>query len=185
MPSNSSIAQIGWKAKNFSLPSISGTVVSYNEIKRKNGTLIAFICNHCPYVVDILPRMISDFKKLEALEVGVVAIMSNDSKQYPEDSFENMKIFANKNKFFFNYLYDESQDVAASYKAVCTPDFFCFDKNDSLFYRGRLDNIKYKQKIQETRISELLNAFNRQIQNNEIMDRQISSMGCSIKWKRT
>ena len=185
MPSNSSIVQLGWKAKNFSLPSTSGNNASYNEIKGKNGILVAFICNHCPYVVDILPRMIFDFKKLKALEVGVVAIMSNDSKQYPEDSFENMKIFANKNNFFFNYLYDESQDVAASYKAVCTPDFFCFDKNDSLFYRGRLDNIKYRQQNQETRISELLNAYIKLIENNEIMDRQISSMGCSIKWKKT
>ena len=108
--------------------------------------------------------------------------MSNDVKKYPEDSFENMIRFAELNKFTFPYLYDEDQKVARSYQAVCTPDFFCFNKEKKLFYRGRLDNIGYKKNTLN-RVPELLNAFDRMVKNKEETDIQYNSMGCSIKWK--
>ncbi len=174
--------EIGWSAKGFELPSVEGSNKSYDDISMKNGIVIAFICNHCPYVIDIIKRLVNDFSYLKTIDIGTAAIMSNDVKKYPEDSFTNMKFFSDLHGFTFPYLFDEDQKVARLYKAVCTPDFFCFDNRKKLFYRGRLDNLGYK-KPNKKRVSELLNACSKRINNNEISKKQHNSMGCSIKWK--
>ncbi|MDC3023884.1 redoxin domain-containing protein, partial [Alphaproteobacteria bacterium] len=128
-------------------------------------------------------RIVIDFNELNSLEVGTVAIMPNDVDSYPEDSYENMIIFAKENNFQFHYLYDKNQQVARAYNAVCTPDFFCFDKNSELFYRGRLDDLKYKSKSFLSRKKDLVNAVKLNIKKGLTIDNQNSSMGCSIKWK--
>ncbi len=152
-------------------------------LKKKNGMVIAFICNHCPYVKDIISKVVNDFDILQSLDVGVAAIMPNDTEQYPEDSYEKMKEFSHNNKFSFPYLYDKDQSVANTYQAVCTPDFFGFSKNNKLIYRGRLDNLKFQEK-NKNREPSLINAFKQMLKNNSIVENQISSIGCSIKWKR-
>ena len=172
----------GFKAQEFNLINIDNNMISIDQVLAKNGLVVAFICNHCPYVKDLISRLVKDFEYLLNIEVGVVTIMPNDTDNYPEDSFESMKSFAKKNKFSFPYLIDKDQSVAKAYKAVCTPDFFCFDKNKYLFYRGRLDNLKYKEK-QDIRETSLLNAVREKLYNNNYIENQISSMGCSIKWK--
>ena len=167
----------------FKLLDVSGKLISHNDIKKKNGMVIAFICNHCPYVKDIISRVVNDFDILQSLDVGVAAIMPNDAEQYPEDSYEKMKMFSLNNKFSFPYLYDKDQSVANAYQAVCTPDFFGFNKNNKLFYRGRLDNLKF-QENNKNREPSLINAFKQMLKNNSIVENQISSIGCSIKWKK-
>ncbi len=181
---NSENVNKGWKFKNFKLLSVSGKRVNVNNLIKTNGLVIAFICNHCPYVKDIINRMVEDFIELEKQDVGLVAIMPNDTENYPEDSFDKMIRFAKKHKFHFDYLYDEFQDVASLYGAVCTPDFYCFDKNRQLFYRGRLDNLRYQSKYKKLRKKELVNAFRLKIEKNIIESSQYASMGCSIKWKK-
>ncbi|MEC6997432.1 MAG: thioredoxin family protein [Pseudomonadota bacterium] len=182
---NSKIVNKGSRLKPFSLFSVNGGLITEKDVMKANGIVVAFICNHCPYVKDIIDRIVEDFNELEKLNVGTIAIMPNDAESYPEDSFENMKKFSKLNKFKFHYLYDEEQNVAESYGAVCTPDFFCFDNNQILFYRGRLDNLKYKSKEKKIRKKELLQAFKLKIDKNETEVEQHSSMGCSIKWKKT
>ena len=167
----------------FELLDVSGKLISHNDIKKKNGMVIAFICNHCPYVKDIISKVVNDFDILQSLDVGVAAIMPNDTEQYPEDSYEKMKEFSHNNKFSFPYLYDKDQSVANTYQAVCTPDFFGFSKNNKLIYRGRLDNLKFQEK-NKNREPSLINAFKQMFKNNSIVENQISSIGCSIKWKR-
>ena len=167
----------------FELLDVSGKLISHNDIKKKNGMVIAFICNHCPYVKDIISKVVNDFDILQSLDVGVAAIMPNDTEQYPEDSYEKMKEFSHNNKFSFPYLYDKDQSVANTYQAVCTPDFFGFSKNNKLIYRGRLDNLKFQEK-NKNREPSLINAFKQMLKNNSIVENQISSIGCSIKWKR-
>ena len=130
----------------FKLLDVSEKLISLNDISKKNGMVLAFICNHCPYVKDIISRVVNDFDILQSLDVGVAAIMPNDAEQYPEDSYEKMKMFSLNNKFSFPYLYDKDQSVANAYQAVCTPDFFGFNKSNKLFYRGRLDNLKFQEK---------------------------------------
>ena len=167
----------------FKLLDVSEKLISLNDISKKNGMVLAFICNHCPYVKDIISRVVNDFDILQSLDVGVAAIMPNDAEQYPEDSYEKMKMFSLNNKFSFPYLYDKDQSVANAYQAVCTPDFFGFNKNNKLFYRGRLDNLKF-QENNKNREPSLINAFKQMLKNNSIVENQISSIGCSIKWKK-
>jgi len=182
---NSKIVNKGSKLANFRLLSVNGRLITKKDVLKTNGVVVAFICNHCPYVKDIIDRIVEDFRELEKLNVGSIAIMSNDVEHYPEDSYENMKEFSKLNKFKFHYLYDEEQKAAKRFGAVCTPDFFCFDNNQELFYRGRLDNLKYKSKEKKLRKKELLNAFKLKIDKNKTETEQHSSMGCSIKWKKT
>ena len=167
----------------FKLLDVSEKLISLNDISKGNGIVLAFICNHCPYVKDIISRVVNDFNILQSLNVGVAAIMPNDTEQYPEDSYEKMKEFSFYNKFSFPYLYDKDQSVANTYQAVCTPDFFGFNKSNKLFYRGRLDNLKFQEK-NNNREPSLINAFKQMLKNNSIVESQISSIGCSIKWKR-
>ena len=181
---NSQIVNKGWKLKPFDLLSVAGKKVNQDKLFKKNGLVVAFICNHCPYVLNIIDRIVIDFKELNKIDVGTVAIMPNDTESYPEDSYKNMIKFSKENNFSFHYLFDESQEVAKNYNAVCTPDFFCFDKNKELFYRGRLDNLKYKSKNNLLRNKELVNAVSLKVTNGSTINKQYSSMGCSIKWKK-
>ena len=137
---NSSLCNFGWKAESFNLTSVNDKLYTLEELKGKSGTIIVFICNHCPYVVSIVNRLSYESKELKKINVNTIAIMSNDTYSYPEDSFENMKLFSKKYDFDFQYLYDSTQEVAKIYQAECTPDFFGFNKDLELQYRGRLDS---------------------------------------------
>ena len=177
------ICDFGWKAPDFSLPGVDGKTYRLADIKGENGTLVIFMCNHCPYVLAILDRLIRDVKDLQARGIGVVAINANDPTQYPADSFENMKKMAAEQAFSFPYLFDESQAVARAYDAVCTPDFFGFDKDFGLQYRGRLD-ASNKQAGPLDAKRELFEAMVLVAETGHGPKDQIPSMGCSIKWKQ-
>ena len=181
MPEVTPICQFGTKAISFSLNGVDKQIYSLEQIKGKNGTLVFFICNHCPYVKGVIDRLVSDIENLQKKGIGCVAIMSNDAKKYPEDSFDNMKKFSKDNNFTFPYLYDETQEVAKAYGAVCTPDFFGYNKDLELQYRGRLDNSGISgESLKE---KELLKAFDQIINEGKGPKEQKASMGCSIKWK--
>lgn len=176
------ICDFGWKAPGFTLPATDGRVYSLDELKGPNGTLIAFICNHCPYVKAVIGRLVSDAKELKALGVHTVAICSNDASTHPDDSFEAMGAFAQENGFTFLYLHDESQDVARAYDAVCTPDFFGFNDALELHYRGRLDESGREAAGPDTR-RELFDAMKQIAETGQGPLDQTPSIGCSIKWK--
>ena len=141
-----------------------------------------FICNHCPYVQAVINFLVDDAKYFESIGIKSVAIMSNDTKTYPEDSFENMKIFSKENNFTFPYLYDETQEVAKKYSAVCTPDFFGYNKNLELQYRGRLRELKNLIPVRDGE-SDLLKAMKQIAETGKGPQDQIPSAGCGIKWK--
>lgn len=176
------ICDFGWKAPDFRLPATDGKTYSLADIKGDRGTLVMFICNHCPYVKAVVDRLVRDAKALQELGIGIVAISSNDAATYPEDSFENMKSFAARNGFTFPYLYDESQAVARAYDAVCTPDFFGFDAQLGLQYRGRLDASRKEAGPADLR-RDLYLAVKQVAETGKGPAEQIPSMGCSIKWK--
>ena len=140
MPLKTPICDFGKSAVDFELKSTDNEIVKLNDFKGENGTLIMFICNHCPYVIAIAERLSREAKELSKLSINTIAIMSNDVKQYPDDSYENMKLFAKNYDFIFPYLFDESQEVAKQYGAVCTPDIFGFNNKNLLCYRGRIDS---------------------------------------------
>ena len=175
------ICNFGEKAKNFSLLSTENKKISLNNVKGKNGTLIMFICNHCPYVKAIIKDLVEDVKYLEDLGIKSVAIMSNDVKNYPDDSFDNMISFAKSNYFSFPYLIDETQKIAKEYGAVCTPDFFGYNKNLELHYRGRIRELKNLKPVGKGD-SDLKNAMKLIAQSGKGPTHQIPSMGCNIKW---
>src|SRR5215475_9180563 len=136
------ICEFGWKARDFSLPGVDGKTYSLADVRGDKGTLVVFICNHCPYVRAVIDRFVEETEALKALGIGVIAVMPNDTKLSPGDSFPNMKAFAKEHDFTFPYVFDETQQVARAYGAVCTPDFFGFNAKDELQYRGRLDESK-------------------------------------------
>ena len=138
MPLKTPICDFGQAAKSFELKSTNNEIIKLNDVKGTNGTLVMFICNHCPYVKAVIKDIAEDCKNLKELGITAVAICSNDTINYPEDSFENMIEFAKKHQFNFPYLFDETQNVAKSYDAVCTPDFFGYNNNLELQYRGRI-----------------------------------------------
>ncbi len=176
------ICDFGKKAENFDLLSIKKHRVSLNDIKGKNGTLVMFICNHCPYVKAIIKDLVDDCKKLENKGINSVAIMSNDTQNYPEDSFENMIKFAKENKFGnIEYLYDETQEVAKKYDAVCTPDFFGFNSDLQLNYRGRMRELKNLIPVRNGE-SDLMRAMSLIAETQNGPKNQVPSMGCNIKW---
>ena len=179
---NSKKVDIGMSAKDFELKNIDNKIYTLKNIKKSNGFVISFICNHCPYVKDIITRLVDDFNFLLKINVGVTAVMPNDYEAYPEDSFENMQKFSKNNNFSFPYLFDYKQEVAKSYGAICTPDFFCFNSKNKLFYRGRLDDVKFQANFLE-REKSIINAYEKMIKENSIVTKQFSSMGCSIKWR--
>ena len=175
------ICDFGKKADFFELKSIENKLINLNDIKGKNGTLIMFICNHCPYVKAVIDDIVDDCKNLEKEEIKSVAIMSNDQKNYPEDSFENMISFSKKYKFNFPYLVDETQKVAKTYDAVCTPDFFGYNANLELQYRGRIRELKDLKPVKSGE-SDLLKAMKLISKTGKGPENQIPSMGCNIKW---
>ena len=176
------ICDFGWKAPDFRLPATDGKTYGIADIKGRRGTLVMFICNHCPYVKAVIDRIVRDAKALQSMGIGIVAISSNDAAAYPEDSFDNMKAFAERNGFTFPYLYDESQQVARAYDAVCTPDFFGFDAALGLQYRGRLDASRKEAGPADLR-RDLYLAMKQVAETGNGPAEQIPSMGCSIKWK--
>ena len=176
------VCDFGKKAEDFKLKSINNKVTTLNDIKGEKATLIMFICNHCPYVKAIIKDLARDCNELRNYGISAVAIMSNDTKNYPEDSFDNMIKFAEKNNFGnMNYLFDETQEIAKKYGAVCTPDFFGYNKNLELQYRGRFRELKDLKPI-NIGDSDLKIAMKMVAQTQKGPDKQIPSMGCNIKW---
>jgi peroxiredoxin len=175
------ICNYGEKAIDFNLISTENKLISLNNIKGEKGTLIMFICNHCPYVKAVIEDIVEDCKSLKQLGVNSVAIMSNDTKNYPEDSFENMIKFSEKHKFNFPYLIDKDQEIAKKYNAVCTPDFFGYNSKLELQYRGRISELKDLKKV-SSRESDLKRAMDLISTTGNGPKNQFPSMGCSIKW---
>jgi len=175
------VCDFGWKAPDFALEGVDGNTYTLKDIMGANGAVIMFICNHCPYVKAILDRLIHDVRVLQDRGIGVIAIMSNDPSDYPEDSFENMKTVARANGFTFPYVIDPTQQIARAYGAVCTPDFFGFDKTEGLQYRGRLDSSRKDAAPADAR-RDLVEAMSLVIASGHGPLDQIPSMGCSIKW---
>ena len=182
MPIQTPICDFGKKAENFNLKSTNDKILSLNDIKGDNGTLIMFICNHCPYVKAVTKDIVEDCNELKKIGINSVAICANDSENYPEDSFENMIEFSKKNQFGFPYLIDETQEIARTYDAVCTPDFFGYNKNLELQYRGRLRELKNLVPVRSGE-SDLLKAMKQIAKTGKGPESQSPSAGCSIKWK--
>lgn len=175
--------ELGTKAPNFLLPASNfNTNFNFEDCKGKKGTLIIFICNHCPFVLHVVDEIVMISNDYRVQGIGIVAISSNDIVKYPEDSPEKMADFALKNKIVFPYLYDESQEVAKSYDAACTPDFFLFDNRDQLIYRGQLDDSRPGNGIPVSG-SDLRNAIDSIVYNRHLNEVQKPSIGCNIKWK--
>jgi len=182
MPIQTPICDFGKKALPFELKSTDNKIISLNDIKGENGTLIMFICNHCPYVKAVTKDIVHDCEELKKLGINSVAICSNDSDNYPEDSFENMIKFSKNNNFNFPYLIDETQKVAKAYDATCTPDFFGYNKNLELQYRGRMRELKNLIPVRDSE-SDLLKAMKQIYETGKGPKDQIPSAGCGIKWK--
>jgi thiol-disulfide isomerase/thioredoxin len=180
MATESPGAQIGFAAPAFSLQGTDGRPHTFKELAGTRGTVVAFICNHCPYVKAILPRLVRDARDLAAIGVSVIGINSNDATDYPEDSLQGMVDIAPH--LSFPYLHDESQSVGRAYGAVCTPDFFGFDASLKLRYRGRLDASRM-QPVPEGAPRELYDAMKMIAETGRGPDTQLASMGCSIKWR--
>jgi len=175
------VCDFGWPAPDFALPGVDGKVYDLKSAAGPKGLLVMFICNHCPYVKSIRDRLVRDARDLQALGVGVIAIMANDPAEYPEDSFANMQAVAAEHAYPFPYVWDESQAVAKTYGAVCTPDFFGFNAELQLQYRGRLDESR-KEPVAGAR-RDLFEAMRQVAETGHGPREQIPSMGCSIKWK--
>jgi peroxiredoxin len=174
--------EIGFRAPHFRLAATDGRLLELNDVAGRKGTVIAFICNHCPYVQAIIHRLARDAKELEPLGVATVAICSNDAEAYPEDSFENMGLFAEQHGLPFPYLHDATQEVARGYGAVCTPDFFGFDGDLRLKHRGRLDASR-KEAGPDDLDRELFDAMRMIAETGAGPEWQNPSLGCSIKWR--
>ena len=178
-----SICNFGEKAKDFKLKNIDNKFYSLSDLKGLNGTVIMFICNHCPYVKAVIKDIVDDCNKLSSKKIKFIAIMSNDPKDYPEDSFENMIKFSKNHNFMFPYLIDETQEVAKNYGAVCTPDFFGYNKSLELQYRGRIRELQNRIPVRG-RESDLESAMKLIADTNKGPKNQIPSIGCSIKWTK-
>ncbi|MBE9532509.1 MAG: thioredoxin family protein [Proteobacteria bacterium] len=176
------VCEFDLPAIDFSLPGTDGKVWTLEDCRGENGLLVMFICNHCPYVKAIIDRLVRDTNELKALGVNTVAIMSNDVVDYPADSFDNMKLFSQEQGFTFPYLLDESQQVAKNYGAVCTPDFFGYNGDLKLQYRGRLDESRKQAAATDVR-RDLFEAMKDVAETGQGPKQQIPSMGCSIKWR--
>lgn len=172
---------IGWSAKDFALKGTDGRTYSLADIRGRKGTLVVFICNHCPYVKASIGRIVAEANSLREIGIGTIAIMPNDTEAYPEDSFDNMKAFAARHGFTFPYVIDASQDVARAYGAQCTPDFFGLNAKDELQYRGRLDASRMTPIADARR--DLYEAMKQIAETGRGPQEQLPSMGCSIKWR--
>jgi len=176
------ICDFGWKAPDFSLKGTDGKTYTLADVQGPKGTLVMFICNHCPYVKAVIDRLVRDAKALQDQGIGVIAINANDTDAFPDDSFDNMARLAEEKGFTFPYAIDETQDVARAYDAVCTPDFFGFNANMELQYRGRLDASKKEAAPADAR-RDLYEAMSQVAKTGHGPKEQIPSMGCSIKWR--
>lgn len=175
------VCDFGWNPPDFALPGVDGKRHSLSSSKGKNGLLVMFICNHCPYVKAIRERLVKDLRELMEHGVNSIAIMSNDPTDYPEDSFENMKRVAEEFRFPFPYVLDETQEVAKAYGAICTPDFFGFNADLELQYRGRFDASRKETAPDSSR--DLFHAMLQVARTGKGPAEQIPGIGCSIKWK--
>ena len=176
------VQPFGWRAAPFDLPAVDGRRYALEGIAGPKATVVMFICNHCPYVTGVVDRLVADMNDLLDAGVGVAAICANDAESYPADSFENMKRFADEHRFGFPYLHDESQAIAREYQAVCTPDFFGFDADLGLQYRGRLDAAGRGTRTPGMR-RDLVEAMLGIAEGGPRPEEQPPSMGCSIKWR--
>lgn len=174
--------EVGAIAPDFALPDTDGKAWTLDAVRGDRGTVIVFICNHCPYVKAVIDRFVADAKALQDIGVGVAAIMPNDWTTHPDDAPDRMAEFAQRHGFTFPYLVDESQQTAQAYGAVCTPDIFGFDRDLKLRYRGRIDSAGRQAADSGTR-RELLEAMRAIAETGEGPAQQWSSMGCSIKWR--
>ncbi len=175
------VCDFGWNPPDFDLPGVDGKRHTLATSRGKSGLLVMFICNHCPYVQAIRKRLVNDLQELMRYGINSIAIMSNDPTDYPEDSFENMKQVAQEFHFPFPYVLDETQEVAKAYGAICTPDFFGFNANLELQYRGRFDASRKETAPESDR--DLFNAMVQVAQTGKGPLEQIPGIGCSIKWK--
>ena len=182
MSSSTTSGAPGTVAPPFDLPGTDGRNHTLASVRGKNGTVVMFICSHCPYVKAVLDKIVRDMRELASHGVGSVAIMSNDPLDYPEDSFGHMQALATRMNFPFPYLQDESQAVAKAYGAVCTPDFFGYDRDLTLAYRGRLDSSGRSADASAPR--ELFDAMTDVARTGQAPAVQHAAVGCSIKWKR-
>lgn len=178
----SQMKEIGSPAPSFFLPDITGKQISINDYQDSELLLIIFMCNHCPYVVHLREHLVSFIKEYQKKGIGVIGINSNDANSYPEDSLQKMKEYAEMYNYTFPYLYDETQEVAKAYHAACTPDFFLYDKNRSLAYRGQYDASRPGNGIEITG-KDLKNAIDSLLRGKKPEGNQIPSIGCNIKWK--
>ncbi|MBN9123379.1 MAG: thioredoxin family protein [Nitrosospira sp. 56-18] len=176
------VCNFGWKAVDFDLRGVDGKRYDLAAARGEKGLLVMFICNHCPYVKAVRDRIIRDVKALRPYGVRAVAIMSNDPADYPEDSFENMVKIAREYDFPFPYVWDEDQEIAKAYGAVCTPDFFGFNDKLELQYRGRLDASRKEAAPPDAR-RDLFEAMVQIAESGQGPKDQIPSIGCSIKWR--
>ena len=181
MPLKTPICDFGQAAKDFELKSTNNKIIKLDDVKGINGTLVMFICNHCPYVKAIIKDIVEDCNNLKELGVTAVAICSNDTINYPEDSFENMIEFAKKHQFNFPYLFDETQSIAKSYDAMCTPDFFGYNNNLELQYRGRIRELNNLKPVRAGD-NDLFIAMKQIAETGKGPETQIPSVGCGIKW---
>ena len=172
---------IGWKATDFALKGIDGRTYSLGHVRGPKGTVVVFICNHCPYVKASIDRIVAESNALRQIGVGTIAVMPNDTESYPGDSFDNMKVFAARHRFTFPYVIDMTQEVARAYDAQCTPDFFGFNAQDELQYRGRLDVSRMTPVANARR--DLFEAMKQIAETGRGPKEQLPSMGCSIKWR--
>ncbi|MEY6432977.1 thioredoxin family protein [Thioalkalicoccus limnaeus] len=176
------VCDFGAAAPDFALPGVDGRVWTRDDCRGERGLLVMFICNHCPYVKAVRERIIRDVRELASLGIGAVAIQSNDPTDYPDDSFENMKRVADEYRYPFPYLLDESQAIAKAYGAVCTPDFFGYDADLGLQYRGRLDESRKETAPADAR-RDLFEAMKQIAETGRGPAAQVPSIGCSIKWR--
>ncbi|MHC4396386.1 MAG: thioredoxin family protein [Planctomycetota bacterium] len=179
----SNMLPLGTSAPDFSLPDTNGYIMSLNDFREAEAFLVIFMCNHCPFVKHILKELVGLIKEYQAKGVAIVGINSNDVVNFPEDSPEMMAKVANKAGFTFPYLYDETQEIAKAYHAACTPDFFLFDKEKTLVYRGQMDESRPGSDIPVTGI-DLIKAMDSVLAGRRVGGEQKPSMGCNIKWKQ-
>jgi peroxiredoxin len=187
----STMMALGSKAPDFSLPATDGSVVSLADFSNAKALVILFICNHCPYVIHIAPTLAKLAKEYQEKGVAFVAINSNDTDAYPADSFANMKLEKEKRGYTFPYLFDETQAVAQSYGAACTPDIYVFDGEQGLVYRGEFDDTRpnrissgnYDSSVNPASGASLRKALDLLLAGEKIPEDQYPSMGCNIKWK--
>ncbi|MEZ4948615.1 MAG: thioredoxin family protein [Saprospiraceae bacterium] len=180
----STMLELGTTAPDFNLPdTVSDKNLSLNDVRGAKATVVMFLCNHCPYVIHVNPEIVRIVEDYEKLGVGFVGISSNDVENYPQDGPDKMKIHAKETGYQFPYLYDESQETAKAYDAACTPDFYIFDENLALVYRGRIDDSRPSTDTPLTG-RDLRNALDSVIKGDPVPEKQYPSGGCNIKWKK-